>query len=146
MLLDISVTKSISINASLHQVWKALTDPAIIKIYLYGTNTLTDWKIGSEIIFEGEYEGHKYRDHGFIKENINGEKISYSYWIGFSGLEDKPENYSTVTYELVSINDKETKLTWIQKGYASEQNHQHSEKGMDAFLQQLKQTVENLKQ
>ncbi|MFO0355431.1 MAG: SRPBCC domain-containing protein [Sphingobacteriaceae bacterium] len=146
MLLDLSVSKSININASVHQVWKALTDPAIIKIYLYGTNTLTDWKIGSDIIFEGEYEGHKYRDHGFIKENINGEKISYSYWSGFSGLEDKPENYSTVTYELVSISDNETKLTWIQKGYASEQNHQHSEKGMDAFLQQLKQTVENLKQ
>lgn len=142
MLLNLSVSRSVNIKATTDQVWKALTEPSMIKLYLYGTNTTTNWKVGSPIVFEGEYQGHKYRDHGTIKENIPGKKISYSYWSGFSGLEDKPENHSTVTYELNPLGNGETKLTWTQHGYASEQNHKHSADGMDAFLLSVKQVIE----
>ncbi len=34
-----------------------MTNPEKIKIYLFGTETGTDWKIGSSIIFKGEYDG-----------------------------------------------------------------------------------------
>lgn len=142
MLLDLSVTRSVNIITPIEKVWKALTDPSIIKLYLYGTNTKTNWQVGNEIVFEGEYQGHKYRDHGTIKENDHLKKISYSYWSGFSGLPDLPENHSTVTYELKALNDNETKLTWSQYGYASEQNHKHSADGMDAFLQSIKKVIE----
>ena len=77
-----------------------ITNPEIIKEYLFGTETVTDWKVGNDIIFQGEYHGHKYRDHGVIKENIPHRRIAYSYWSGFSGLEDKPENYSMVIYHI----------------------------------------------
>ena len=50
---DLIVSKSIIVNANNDKVWKALTNPEIIKEYLYGTETLTDWKVGSEIIFQG---------------------------------------------------------------------------------------------
>ena len=139
---DLVVSKSIMINTEPSKVWKALTIPDIIKEYLYGTETLTDWKNGSEIIFQGEYNGTKYRDHGIIINNIPNQLLSYSYWSGFSGLEDKPENYSTVTYNLIEKADNMTELTWTQKGFSSEENRNHSESGMDAFLGQTKEIVE----
>jgi len=122
---DLSVSESIEVNATPEQVWEALTNPEIIKEYLFGTETITDWKVGSEIVFQGEYEGHKYRDHGIIKEIIPLELISYSYWSGFSGLEDKPENYSLVTYK-VEKEKNSTKFTWVQTGFATDQGYEHS--------------------
>ena len=102
----------------------------------------TDWKVGSEIVFQGEYEGHKYRDKGVILENIPNKLISYSYWSGFSGLEDKPENYAVVTYNLTKKENTQTKLTWTQKGYANEEGYKHSESGMETFLEKIKEIVE----
>ena len=142
MLLDLEVSSSIEINASKEKVWKGLTDPSIIKDYLFGTNTVTDWKVGSEIVFQGEWEGKQYRDKGVILQIILNELISYSYWSGFSGLEDKPENYSTVTYNVEIISDEKTLFTWTQKGFASEQAYQHSESGMEEFLKNTKQVIE----
>lgn len=143
---DLIVSESIDINASPAMVWDALTNPEIIKKYLFGTETITDWKVGSEIIFQGKYgenNEHSYRDKGIIIQNIPGELLSYSYWSGFSGLEDKPENYSLVTYNLKSEDDQETTFTWTQKGYATEEGYQHSLGGMKEFLKQIKRVIED---
>jgi uncharacterized protein YndB with AHSA1/START domain len=142
MRTDLQVSESIEINASASKVWEGLTTPRIIKEYLFGTETVTDWKVGSEIIFQGEYEGHKYRDRGVVLENVLNKKIRYSYWSGFSGLEDKPENYSTVVYTLEPLGESKTKFTWTQIGFASEQNQQHSAAGLEAFLKKIKEVIE----
>ena len=142
MRQDLIVSKSVIINANQEKVWNALTNPEIIKEYLFGTETITDWKVGSEIVFQGAYNEHKYRDHGVILENIPNKKLSYSYWSGFSGLEDKPENYSTVTYTLANKGNNQTELTWTQKGYANEQVYEHSKSGMSAFLDSVKKVAE----
>ena len=42
------------IHAPIADIWDALTKPEIIKKYFFGTDTKTDWKKGSPIIFEGE--------------------------------------------------------------------------------------------
>ena len=44
MAKKLSVTASITISAPVNKVWQALTDPAMIKEYLFGTNTESDWK------------------------------------------------------------------------------------------------------
>ncbi|MBK9733816.1 MAG: SRPBCC domain-containing protein [Saprospiraceae bacterium] len=142
MLKDLTVSKSITINADVHKVWKGLTNPEIIKEYLYGTNTITDWKEGSEIIFHGDYEGMAYRDHGLILKNIPFSVLSYSYWSGFSGLEDSIENFSTITYGLVECGDNETMFTWTQHGYATEEGYKHSLEGMESFLVSVKEVIE----
>lgn len=138
---ELEVTQSIEINADKSEIWDALTNPEKIKTYLFGTETVTDWKMGSEIIFQGEYQGKQYRDKGTIIEIKTNELLKYSYWSGFSGLEDKPENYSLVTYKLES-EDGKTVLTVIQKGFAGEEAKQHSESGWTNVLQQIKQMTE----
>lgn len=142
---DLEVSESIDINATPPKVWRTMTDPELIKEYLFGTETITDWKVGSDIIFQGEYGDNKefkYRDKGVVRENILNELISYSYWSGFSGLEDSPENYSLVTYTLKSNDNKTTNFTWTQKGFSSEEGYQHSKGGMKGFLEQIKAIAE----
>ena len=145
MNFNLVVSKSIEINANQTKVWDAMTNPELIKKYLFGTETITDWKIGSEIIFQGEYNGIKYRDRGIVRENIQNKLLSYSYWSGFLGIEDKPENYSLVTYTIEKIDNDKTKLTWSQKGFASEEGYKHTESGLDALLGGIKSLVEGAK-
>ena len=65
----------IEINASKENVWHALTDPEMIKQYLFGTTVTTDWKVGSPITYQGEWEGKKYEDKGKILEFEKEKKI-----------------------------------------------------------------------
>ena len=57
---------SITINATAEKVWHALTDPRMIKKYMFGTSVISDWKEGSKIIWKGEWEGKSYEDKGKI--------------------------------------------------------------------------------
>jgi uncharacterized protein YndB with AHSA1/START domain len=139
---DLEVSASVDIKADLAKVWNVMTNPKIIKEYLFGTETITNWKVGSEIVFQGEYEGHKYKDKGIVRENILQKRISYNYWSAFTGLDDIPENYSLVSYDLEKKGDKLTKLTWTQKGYATEQGHIESKGGMKEFLDHIKEIAE----
>ena len=137
------VSESVLIHATPAKVWATLTTPAIIKEYLYGTETSTDWKVGSLITFQGVYgpENHRYCDKGVILENVPHNTLRYSYWSGFCGLEDRPENYATVTYSLEQQNG-ETKFTWTQQGYPDETRHEHSRKGIKDLLAQIKAIAE----
>lgn len=139
---DLVVTKSIEISASPDRVWKTLTDPDLIKEYLFGTETLTNWKVGSNIIFQGEYQGAAYMDKGIVLENILHQKIKYSYWSSFSGLQDLPENYAKITYNFESNSLGGTKFTWTQEGYSSMEGMEHSKNGMEDFLNTIKMIAE----
>lgn len=139
--MDRLVKKSILINASKEAVWKVLTDKEIIKEYLYGTETITDWKKGSSIIFTGSYEGYDYKDKGTIMDIIPNEKLVYTYWASMSGVEDIPENYATVTYSLAE-KDGSTELTVMQADSPTESMHNNSEKHWPETLKQIKQIAE----
>ena len=49
--------KTLSIKAPASKVWEALTSPEWIKQYLFGTNVIADWKVGSPIRFTGTWKG-----------------------------------------------------------------------------------------
>lgn len=142
MRKDLIVEESVDVNASIEKVWEALTNPDIIKDYLYGTETITDWKPGSKITFKGEWQGKEYVDGGEILENIPQKKLSYTYWSGMSGMEDKPENYSTVTYTVNKLGDNKTKFTWTQQGFKDESAYSHMKDGVADFLQNVKKVME----
>ena len=137
---DLEVAQSINIHTSAENVWAALTDPAIIKEYLFRIQTITDWKPGREIIFQGEYKGQAYKD--ILYKNISYKKLSYTYWSSFLGIADIPENYSLITYIVESGENGQTLFTWSQKGYANAEGYEHSKTGMDDFLKQIKAIIE----
>src|SRR5258708_37532977 len=123
---DLILSISVTIHAPKSKVWSALTDPEQIKKYLFGTDTVTDWKVGSPITFSGMWEGKEYKDKGTILQ-IEKEKIlKYSYWSSFSGKEDKPENYANVTYRLENHNQN-TIFHFTQYVIKTKKLHDHSE-------------------
>lgn len=140
---NLIASKSIQINANADQLWSVLTDPDKIKIYLFGTETLTDWEEGSPILFQGEYNGQHYKDKGNVLEKSVNKRLQYNYWSGFSGLEDKPENYSLVTYDIEDQGSDTVKFTWTQQGFSSEEGKCHTEAGLESMLEQVKQLAEN---
>ena len=139
---NLKVSKSIEVNSSADKIWDTLTNPEKIKIYLFGTETITDWKIGSSIIFQGEYDGNKYKDKGNVLENVKNETLKYNYWSGFSGLEDKPDNYYIVVYHIENISDNRLKFTWTQEGFSNEERKCHTEQSLNGILEQIKKLTE----
>ncbi|WP_291634829.1 SRPBCC domain-containing protein [Clostridium sp.] len=142
MRYDLIASQSIEINIGNSKLWDVLTNPKIIQEYLYGTQTITDWKIGSKIMFQGEFNGQKYCDMGVINENVLHELLSYSFWSSFSGLENRPENYSLITYNLESIDYNKTKFTWTQKGHPDEESCAHAETQIGELLKNIKEIAE----
>jgi len=141
MKSNIKAQVSINIHATISTVWDALTDPAIIKKYLFGTNTITDWKVGSPIKFKGEWEGKSYEDKGTILDIKKNKLIKYSYWSSMSGIEDKPENYVIVSYQLSGEGDN-VNLTVLQENIPDEKTKAHSEENWHKVLNGLKKVVE----
>ena len=140
----LSVSKSVEINSSANKVWETLTNPEKIKIYLFGTETKTDWKVGSPILFQGEYNGTTYKDKGNVLEIFPNQTIRYNYWSGFSGLEDKLENYFIVTYSIEKISHDYVKFTWKQEGFPNEEGQKHTDTNLPKMLAQIKQIAEEI--
>jgi uncharacterized protein YndB with AHSA1/START domain len=141
MTNTLTLETSISIKASKAKVWKALTDPEQIKKYLFGTETVSDWKVGSSITFSGMWDGKAYQDKGTIMQ-IEKEKIlKYNYWSSFSGTEDKLENYANITYSLDEKNG-ETTFTILQDGIKSKEARDHSEQNWKMVMNTLKELLE----
>jgi uncharacterized protein YndB with AHSA1/START domain len=137
-----SLSTSITVNAPAAKVWEALTNPAIVKQYFFGTNVKTDWKKGSPIIWEGEWEGKTYQDTGTILDIDPGKFVKYNYWSSMSGTEDKPENYADITYRL-SEEDGKTVLTVTQDNIKNKEAKEHSEQNWQSVFGKMKEIVEN---
>ncbi|KAB7530372.1 SRPBCC domain-containing protein [Flagellimonas olearia] len=129
-----------TVKAPIEKVWEALTQAEIIELYFFGSEQTTDWKIGRPIVWTGEYEGTTYKDTGVVLEFIPNEKLSYSYLSSWAGLEDKPENYLVVTYEVTKI-IAGTALTITQSNY-DETKKKDSEKNWAVVVDGLKKIVE----
>jgi uncharacterized protein YndB with AHSA1/START domain len=128
------------IHAPVEKVWDALTKPELVKQYFFGSTQQTDWKPGSSIIWTGDYEGKSYTDKGVVQEFTPYKKIAYSYLSSWSDMEDKPENYLLVTYDLNEVSDG-TELTITQSNY-DEEKAKHSAANWAAVIDGLKKLVE----
>lgn len=132
---------STTIKAPASKVWDALTKPELIKQYFFGSEVTTDWKVGSPIIYRGEWEGKPYEDKGKILKVEPHKVIESTYWSPFSGLPDTPENYQTVRYELSGDGDK-TRLTVTQENVPTAEEAKRYEENWSAVLGGMKMLLE----
>ena len=139
--MEKSIVRSIEINTASSKVWNALVNPDIIKQYFPGVETITDWKVGSELIFVHNQQGQVVRDKGVVLDIVPPHLLRHTYWTPYSGLEDKPENYTTVSYSLTEVDNK-TILTVNQTNFNSEEWRRNSQAGWDQVLATIKQFVE----
>jgi uncharacterized protein YndB with AHSA1/START domain len=139
---EFTLNTSININGSTSKVWEALTNPELIKVYFFGTNCISDWKKGSPILFNGEWEGTAYQDKGTILDVEPEQFVYYNYWSSMSGKPDLPENYAAIRYELTKVGDQ-TEFRVIQKDIKSKETLEHSLKSWEMIMDNLKDLVEN---
>jgi len=139
---NLQTRHSIEIEATKEKLWDVLTNPTYIAEYLYGTHTETDWNIGSEITFRGNYQGNKYEDKGIVMAHVPNQLLAYDYWSQFSGLEDIPENYCEVSYHIDEHKDGHILFTWQQIGFKDESAKAHNEAGIPAILTKIKELAE----
>lgn len=131
-----------TISAPAGKVWRALTDPEMIRQYMFGTTVISDFKEGSKITWKGEWQGRSYEDKGVILRVRPQRKLQYTHFSPASGLADAPENYHLVTIELKEEDDRTTVIL-SQDNNANERAKDHSEKNWTSMLNALKKLLEN---
>jgi uncharacterized protein YndB with AHSA1/START domain len=130
-----------TINAPVAKVWEAFTTPRLLKQIFFGADVISDWKVGSPIVYKGEWEGKPYEDKGIILQ-IEPEKLLVTtHWSPLSGVPDVPENYHTVSYKL-SGKGNSTKLTITQDNNATEDEKLHSEQNWKMMFDGVKKMLE----
>jgi uncharacterized protein YndB with AHSA1/START domain len=130
-----------TIKASPARVWAALTQPELIRQYLFGTQVQTDWQVGSPITYSGEWQGKPYQDKGKILEVAPEQRLVSTFWSALSGQPDRPEFYTTVHYELTSQGEA-TRLVVTQAPNASQAEADHSAQNWKMVLDGLKKMLE----
>ncbi len=104
----------LTINASKEKVWLALTNPDKVKAWQFGSDLITNWKVGNEIRFKSEWNGQIFEQWGTVVEFDPYEKLKYTLFAPRPDLEDKPENYFEMEYKLIN-NKNGTELTITQE-------------------------------
>ena len=143
------IKNTIEINASATRVWDVLVNPQETKKYMFGCETVSDWKKGSELLWRGEYEG---KEMVFVKGTIldiqPGKFLAYTTIDPHSNIDDKAENYLTVTYSLSEKSGKTT-FTVTQGDYSkiAEGERRYAEaynngEGWNPIVLQIKQLAE----
>jgi len=149
MTTPLFIKSQITIYATAAKVWDALTNPEQTKKYMFGCETVSEWKPGSLLLWKGSYEG---KEMIFVKGNVveinPPALLSYTVIDPNSAIEDIPENYLTVTYNLNEENEH-TVLTVTQGDYSKvadgEKRYKESYnngEGWNPILLEIKKLVE----
>jgi uncharacterized protein YndB with AHSA1/START domain len=112
------VINKIAIKAPVEKVWDVLVNPEQTKKYMFGCETISDWKPGSTLLWQMIHEGKPFVA---VKGNVEviepGKFLDYTVFDPHNpNMKDVPENYLHVTYELEHSN-AETLLTVTQGDY-----------------------------
>ena len=149
MSTELNIINKIDIYSPAATIWDALTNPDITKAYMFGCETVSEWEIGSELLWRGEYQGIAMV---FVKGHIvqlePNHKLVYTVIDPNSSIPDIPENYLTVTYQLEQKNGFTT-LTVTQGDYSKvaegERRYQESwndGQGWNPILEEIKTICE----
>jgi len=144
------IKNTIVINAPANKVWDALTNPEQTKKYMFGCETVSDWQPGSPLIWKMLYEG---KDFIAVKGNIviiePGKRLEYTVIDPNGSIEDIPENYLIVTYELkeedgrTTLNVTQGDYSTVADGEKRYKDSYNNGEGWNPILVQIKDLVEN---
>lgn len=134
---------AIVIEAEPKVVWEALTNPIFTKIYMFGCEVVSDWKLWEPVEWKGAEDGIIYVK-GILLDYEKEKKLSYTVFDPNAGYKDIPENYLTTTY-LIEPSEGKTVLSISQGDYSKVENGEKRFKesiGWKMVLKRLKQMLE----
>lgn len=138
------IEKRISIEAKPAVVWKALTDPDLIKRWMaepeIGLQVLVEWKEGSTISMKG-FHHVQFENKGIVLKVDPVRELQYSYLSSLSRLPDQPENYSIINFQL-NPSGNNTEVVLAIRNFPTESIFRHVDLYWQGTLVILKQVVE----
>jgi uncharacterized protein YndB with AHSA1/START domain len=144
--MELTVRNSVTLNADRDKVWDALTNPQVTKKYMYNCEVTSDWKVGSPVLWKMDVDGREtVVVQGQVLSIEPKKHLAYTVFDPAMGIEDVPENYLTVSYELEE-RDGQTVLSVSQGDYSrvaeGEKRYQDTLGSWDYALGGLKKAVE----
>ena len=145
------VTNTITIQAPASKVWDILINPQQTKKYMFGCETVSDWTIGSLLLWRAKHEG---KETIYVKGHITAlepEKyLAYTVFDPHGTIPDILENYLTVAYTLSEETNNQTVLTVTQGDYntVADGERRYNEannngEGWNPILVQIKKIAED---
>jgi uncharacterized protein YndB with AHSA1/START domain len=143
------ISNSIDIHAPAAKVWNALTNPEETRKYMFGCEAISEWKVGSPLIWKGNFNGVELiAVKGTIKAFQPDRYLEYTVIDPNNPkIPDIPGNYLVVTCELIERNGITT-LTATQGDYntvaegADRYQHSVDGGGWGPILEAIKAQVE----
>ncbi len=119
------IKEEVLLDAPLTKVWDLLTNPKMTKQYMFGCEIVSDWQIGSPVLWTGKTEDGQEIVYvkGKVLEYEYGKKISSTTFDPNSGMKDIPENHVQFTYELEEQENR-TLLTITQGDFSKAEDGQ----------------------
>ncbi len=123
---DQIITHTTVINSDPVDVWRALTEPQLMKQWMFESELeiITDWKIGSPIIIKGSLEFSDFENKGILLKYEPKRILQYSHLSSLSALPDQLENYSIIEFRLTPENGQ-TNLTLTLSNFPTKAIYHH---------------------
>lgn len=138
---DYVARAEIDIRAPRETVWRVLTENGSRPEILFGADVQSDWRLGSTIRWSGEWNGTRFEDHGRVIELEEPHRIVLTHFSPLSGMDDIPENYHTLRFELVEI-PAGTRVTLDQDNNRTVDAARHSQENWADYLAGVKAIAE----
>lgn len=128
------IIRQMLLHAKPEAVWETLTHPEKTKLFMFNCEAITNWEPGSTIKWVGNFQGYESGERGVILENIQYRRLKYTSFDPNFGLDDEPENYLHILYELQPAGDSTNLTTTIENFNGDEQRTKHIAKGWDDIV------------
>ncbi len=141
-MTGIEARAELDIAATPDRIWSVLTDDVAFGEVMFGSEIITDWQVGSPILFRGTWEGKPFEDKGEILELDPPRVMRVTHFSPLTGEADVPENYHEVRYDLAPIGDGTTRVTVTQDNNPTPEAAEHSTANWRTMLESLREVAE----
>ena len=134
----------VDVHAPRRSVWRVLTSSGSHPEIMFGAEIVSDWRLGSRIVWRGEWQGKTFEDHGRVIELEDMRepwRIVLTHFSPSAGLPDVPENYHTLRFVLDEI-PTGTHVTLDQDNNSTAEAAQHARENWAAMLRGVKAVAE----
>jgi uncharacterized protein YndB with AHSA1/START domain len=128
---DHVITRTLILHAKQDEIWDALTNPEKIKRYMFNYDVTSEWIKGSPITWTGKRKGVDVIEKGSIIVFEKNNQFKYSMLDMTSGLEDTPDNYLYITFDLLKKYDQTELALTIENFNEDNRRCSHIAKGWD---------------
>lgn len=143
------IENTIFIHAAPSRVWETLINPMETRQYMFGCETVSEWIPGSDLLWQGTFEGKSVVFVSGKVLEIRPERfLAYSVIDPNSAMPQTPENHLKVTYSLEPKSGG-TELLVTQSGYETAANGEqryidsyNNGEGWNPILIQIKKLAE----